>query len=129
MRILLILVFCALAGSCQKSNTAVADPARVKIAITTPADGQMFTSKDTVHISGSVQYEGEMHGYEVTITDTATGIIVYDEAQHVHTDHFEINGKWTTTVTKPVVFRMVVASSIDHGGDTARKELYFTMTP
>lgn len=116
-------------GGCQKTNSVVADPARVKIAITTPADGQTFTSKDTVYISGSVQYDGEMHGYEVTITDTATGFIVYDEAQHVHTDHFEINGKWTTTVTKPVVFRMVVASSIDHGGDTASRELYFTIKP
>jgi hypothetical protein len=129
MRLSAILASSFLICACQKTNSTVADPAKVTFSIISPYAGQTYNSNDTVQINGNVKYTGEMHGYEVMIIDTATGIIVYNEAQHVHTDHFVIDDKWTIDVSNPSTFKLVVATIINHNGDTASKEMFITFEP
>lgn len=116
-------------AACQKKGNIAADPAKVNIQINSPAQGQTFRSNDTVNINSSISYPSELHGYEVMITDTSTGFIVYDDAQHTHTDHFTIGDKWSTAVSKPTALKLTIIANIDHTGNNATKELFFEIIP
>jgi len=129
MRLSVFTAFLVLLCSCQKNDNKVADPSKVTISIIAPVDGQTYKSNDTVYINGKVSYPDLIHGFELMIIDTATGFVVYDDAQHVHTDHIDINDKWTTSVSKQATYKILVISSINHNGDTASKELYITIKP
>jgi hypothetical protein len=123
-------LFCVfLLTACQKKDNTVADPAQVKIAITSPVQGQILHNNDTLYINSQVSYASELHGYEVMVLDTVSGFVLYDEVQHTHTDHFVIGDKWLVSVTKVTTLKLVVIANIDHNGLNARKELTIVVQP
>lgn len=118
----------ALSG-CQKKDNTVADPAGVDISIASPADGQVYHNGDTISIDADVNYISELHGYEVKVIDTASGFIVYDDAQHVHDDHFTIRDQWINTGTQAIGLKLTLTAVIDHDGNTATKDIFFQYRP
>lgn len=126
MKKLLIAGLLLTAGlySCQKKNN-ITDPTKVVIDITSPKAGQVYHKGDSVVISATVNYPSELHGYEVKITDTVTGLILYDVAQHVHNDHFDINYTWTGGLTTTTYLKMEVIAEVDHDGTSAEKQTSF----
>lgn len=128
-KIITVAALVSLLGACQKKDDTVADPQQVSIVITTPTNGQVFHKGDTVHIKGAVNYITELHGYEVRITDTANGTIVYNTAQHVHSDKFTISEYWVDDLADAAALKLEVISIIDHDGTTARQSVLFTINP
>lgn len=126
---LIIILLSILFTACQKKDTTTPDAANVTISITSPVTAQVFRSGDTVHINASVSYPSELHGYEVKITDTATGNILYDDAEHVHNDHFEIRDVWVNTGTQPATLKLELTTEVDHNGTEAEKTVYFSYMP
>lgn len=118
-----------LLAACQKKDNTTPDPGNVVMTISSPSDGQSFKNGDTVQINASISYPSELHGYEVRITDTASGMIVYDNTQHVHTDHFEINDQWVCSAAQPGTLKLTIITHIDHNGEDARKELLLHTHP
>ena len=116
-------------SSCQKKVDTVPDANKVVMNITSPQAGQTFHNGDTVYIKATVNYPGELHGYEVKVVDTASGFIVYDEAQHIHDDKFVIDDKWVGTATQLTTLKLSISAIVDHNGDDARKELNFQIVP
>lgn len=114
-------------ASCQKKDNE--ETTNVNITISAPTDGQVFKSGDTVQVSANGTANGELHGYETKITDTATGAVLYDDAQHTHTDKFTVSSKWAGTVTTARVMKVSVTAVVDHNGTEAKKEVYFKMEP
>jgi hypothetical protein len=115
--------------SCQKKDTTVPTSAAVNISIASPTSAAMYHSGDTVFINADVTYSTELHGYEVKITDTASGFVVYDDAQHVHDDHFNIRDKWVNTGSTARVYKLAFIVAIDHDGNNVEKDIYFQYQP
>ena len=116
-------------SACQKKDDTVADPLKVTTDISTPALGQTYQNGDTVFINATISYPSELHGYEVKITDTVTGLILFDDAQHVHTDHFEIHDQWKAAASTPTTLLLTVTANIDHDGNDAKTNLNFMVIP
>lgn len=114
--------------SCQKKDDTVPDVNKVAMSVASPQPGQTFHAGDTVFIQATVTYPGELHGYEVKITDSS-GMVVHDLAQHVHDDHFIINDKWVPAAGTAAALKLSITASIDHDGEDARKELDFVVKP
>lgn len=107
---------------CQKKNDAAPDASKVNITINAPQNGQTFRGGDTVYINASVNYDGQLHGCEVKIVDTVSGFVLYDEAQHVHSDKFVIDDKWFNDLTSSVALKVSVIAYIDHNGNDVKQE-------
>ena len=130
MRYLLIMpVFAMALCSCQKKDTTVSDPAKAVINIASPLANHNYHSGDSVHVSATVTYPGELHGYEVKVTDTVSGYIIYDNAQHLHDDHFDINLAYLASGNSAQILKLELITDIDHNGTEARSTLYFNYTP
>jgi hypothetical protein len=115
--------------SCQKKDNTLIDASQVVINISSPQQNQTYHMGDTIQINADVTYPTELHGYEVKITDTVTGFIVYDDAVHVHDDHFSIQDKWVNTATQPQNLKLQLIALLDHNGDDATKNLNFYYKP
>lgn len=119
----------ALFGACQKDKGMEADPAQVSVELASPLRGAMYRNGDTVWLRGRVSYPGQMHGYELKLSDSATGMILHDVAKHVHGDNFTLDGYWIGAVSAATTVNLSLAVSIDHGGGIARHELSFFLLP
>ena len=126
---LIILVLALTFSACQKKDTTTPDAANVTISITAPVAEQLFRRGDTVHINATVSYPSELHGYELKIVDSATGNILYDEDEHVHNDHFDINSTWVDTATTAATLKLELTVEVDHNGTEATKTIYFDYVP
>jgi hypothetical protein len=111
-------------AACQKKDNTPADPDKVNIAWTQPYDGQEYHKGDTVFINSDITYSTELHGYEISITDSATGTVYFADDEHVHGDHFSINEFWVDTLSSPAKLKVQLTVEIDHDGHEASKSLY-----
>ena len=123
----ILLVFTA--TSCQKKDDTPATADQVQISITSPAPEQVFKIGDSVHINANVTFVTELHGYELKITDSTTGAVLYDEDDHVHDDHFNIANAWLDTVSHVATLRLDLEAVVDHDGTVATKTIYFQSHP
>lgn len=120
--LLLLLTF--LFFSCQKNDTPPVNQETVAINISSPAPQEIFAVGDTVYMKASVIANAELHGYELKITDTVNGFILFDEAQHAHSDNFTINDTWTSS-TSNINCKMELIVLLDHDGHDIRKTIPF----
>lgn len=117
-----------LGTSCQKNNTS-APPADVAIIVSSPQNGSIYQSGDSVHVSATVNYNSTLHGYEVLVTDSSTGSVIHNIANHIHTNQFTINTAFSVIAPKPLVLKLNINTIIDHTGQNASKIIYFKYTP
>lgn len=122
-------IFACILASCQKKDTTIATPADVVISITSPAPAQIFRNGDTVHIAAAVSYPSELHGYELVISDSSSGDIYFDYAEHVHNDHFTIDQDWACSGSTAKTLQLKLTTEIDHDGNEADKIIYFKYQP
>lgn len=123
------MVACIVLAGCQKNGNEPANVAKVDIAIAAPADGATYHSGDTIHIKADVTYSSQLHGCEVLITDTVSGFVLYDDAQHVHADKFVIDNEWVGATTVPMDVTLTVIAYIDHNGNEVKKNLNLHLEP
>ncbi|PZF72885.1 hypothetical protein [Taibaiella soli] len=127
--ILGIILLAIGATSCQKKDNTPATADQVQMTIMSPNPGQIFQQGDSVHINAKVTFVTELHGYELKITDTSTGFIVYDDAEHVHDDHFDISDTWFNSVAQATSLRLDLIAVVDHDGTVATKTIYLQTHP
>ena len=128
-QILITLIAGLVIAGCQKKDEVAADPSKVNFQISSPTNGQTFHVNDSVLIKGNIDYPSELHGYEVKIVDTVTGTIIYDQANHVHSDKIVIDNSWTASATQPTELKLTVITYIDHDNHTAQKDLKIKIVP
>jgi hypothetical protein len=114
--------------ACQKNDTPPAN-ATVAITLNNPQDGQVFHTGDTVFVNADISYPGELHGYEVKITDTASGLIIYDNPLHVHDDHFTVQEQWINTSTKPLGLKLEMITALNDNGHDTEKVIHIFCQP
>ncbi len=127
--LLITILFSTILFSCQKKDDTTPDIAKTTLTLDSPIEGQTFHTGDTVHIDASVTSPTELHGYEVKITDTATGNILFDQAYHVHDDHFAVHEYWVNSLNKTTVLKFELIAFLDHDGLDATKQVFFTAQP
>lgn len=129
-RIIILLLTTTLFCACQKKDDTEPDASKVTFNITSPTAGQIFHNGDSVKVHATVTFPAEMHGYEIKITDTLTGNVIYDNAQHLHNDHFDIADGYiaTGTAAQPAL-RLELIAEIDHTGTLAKKTVAFQYVP
>lgn len=125
---ILILLLLLWETGCKKKKNAEPDPSKVEITINAPQNGQTFNSGDTIYLNANINYNDQLHGCEVKIVDTVSGFVLYDEAQHVHSDKFVINEKWLNELTSSVTLKVNFIAYIDHNGKTVNQERYINVT-
>jgi len=128
-KLIIFLVLLSGLYSCQKKSEVTADPSQAVFTISSPVPGHIYHAGDTVHISASISYPAELHGYELKITDTITGNIVYDDAQHVHSDHFDVSAVYVPSGTQPLGLRLQLIAEVDHNGSVAQQMVRFAYQP
>lgn len=114
---------------CQKKDNTTPTPASVDISIESPTASIVYHAGDTIFMNADIAYSTELHGYEVKVTDTASGLIVYDDGQHVHDDHFSIRDKWVSAGNTALVYKLAIIVALDHDGNNAEKDIYFKYEP
>ncbi|XZF13152.1 MbnP family protein [Chitinophagaceae bacterium MMS25-I14] len=108
-------------ASCQKKDDTTPDPSKVTITVLNPQDQQTISHGDTLHIDANITYPSELHGYEIQLTNTTTGEVLFDDDEHVHDDHFTIADMWVDTLNAPVTLQLKITVEIDHNGNEATK--------
>lgn len=127
--IIYLLLAAAVLGGCQKKDNTTPDADNVTMTITAPAEGHVYRVGDTIYLAATVSYVGELHGYELKITDTATGTVLYDKASHIHSDRFDISEAWAMTSTTALGLKLELITEVDHNGTEARKSVSFAYLP
>lgn len=122
---ILFITIILFAISCQKKDSTTPDPSKVAISISSPTGGQVFHLGDTVNMKASVSYPSELHGYEMKVTDSATGLVLFDADEHVHNDHFDIEQSFTYSDTIAATLKLELSVEIDHNGNEKDTALYF----
>lgn len=124
---LMVIVSLFLFHSCKKENKTTSNEVTINVA--SPLSGSTYHNGDSVRIAAAVSYDGILHGYEVLVTDSSTGKVIYNIANHVHTNSFNIKTSFFMSSATPMVLKMVINTQIDHSGKNVNKELYFNCTP
>ena len=125
MIVLLLLTLCCACN--KKSNTASSKD--VVISVLSPVYGATYHTGDSVQIAASVSYNGILHGYEVLVTDSSTGAVIYNVANHIHTNSFDIHTAFAVNAATPLVLKLVINTQVDHSGENVNKTVYFGCNP
>lgn len=89
------------------------------MTIYSPTSGTSLRLGDTLRLNAAVSYISELHGYTISMTDSATGAMLWTKEAHVHDDQFTIAEQWVDTLSRPAVLRLNLSVEIDHDGNEA----------
>lgn len=116
-------------SACQKKDDTPAQPAKVVINVSSPANGQLYRKGDSVYINASVSYISELHGYELQLKNKNTGALLYATDEHVHSDAFTIKEAWLDTLSAATDLQLEITAEIDHNGNGSQTEIEFKSQP
>jgi len=123
--ILTLSIFTAIIfTACQKKDNTQPDPQKVTIDLLSPASEQVVHHGDTLQMNADISYVSELHGYEIELSDSATGNIYFADDQHVHSDHFSIREIWPDTLSQNARLKLKITVEVDHNGNEAVKTVY-----
>lgn len=109
--------------SCKKENeTEDEQPANAVITLNTPWAMQHVDYGDSVKITGTIIADKEMHGYNVSLKNNATGAFPINQGYHEHASSFVINESWKNTVTDTSYMTVDIQAAIDHDGSVVTQQ-------
>lgn len=114
--------------ACQKKDDTQPDLQKVVINLLSPTDAQTLHTGDTLHMDADVTYPSELHGYEIELSDSATGNVFFSDDEHVHSDHFSIRETWPDTLSQNTRLMLKITVEVDHDGHEATKTVYINST-
>ncbi len=127
-QVITVLLLLTLLCACnKKKNTA--SPTDVTINVASPIYGATYHNGDSVLIAAAVSYNGILHGYEVLVTDSSTGAVIHNVANHIHTNSFDIRTAFAVNADTLIVLKLVINTQIDHSGENVNKIVYFSCNP
>lgn len=95
------------------------------ITITYPSESDTIQGSFTV--TGTIAGTGNLHGYQVTVTNTLNDSIIYQNEVHDHLADFTINQSVSHSFSTYTPLKLEVLTALDHDGHTAVKTLYFVV--
>lgn len=128
-KITLLLAASVSLMACSKKQTEPSTNAQIGIDIISPEDGRTFHKGDTMNINCHMTYNNIMHGYELSVVDTATNQVLFDYAEHVHSDSFTVLQIFVPQGSSTVVMKVTLRTEIDHNGTEAEKQVICIYQP
>ncbi|MDF3026467.1 MAG: hypothetical protein K0S23_774 [Fluviicola sp.] len=95
------------------------------ITITSPLENDTIQGNFTV--TGTIDGTENLHGYQVTVTNTLNDSIIYQNEVHDHLADFTINQAVSQTYTTFTPLKLEVLVALDHDGNTAVKTVHFVV--
>lgn len=126
----LIVLFTISFTACKKDDeTTTPEDPKVNFSFTNPEAGKMYDNGDTVHMDGMISWENEMHGYEITLTNTSMDSVVFSKHEHEDGNTFHIHEAWKNNVMHHSDMKLTIDALTDHDGAKETKEIIFHCHP
>lgn len=129
--IITILVSSISLTACKKDKSPATDdsieedhPTAV-ITITSPHEND--TIQGNFVVTGTIVGTGNLHGYQVTVTNALNDSIIYQNDIDDHVADFTINQSVTNPYTTYTPVKLEVVVALDHDGHTATKTVHFVV--
>lgn len=121
----LSLAACKKDKSVSIDNPAEEDHPTAVITITAPAENDTIQGNFTV--TGTIAGTANLHGYQVTLTNTLNDSIIYQNEVHDHLADFTINQPVSHSFSTYTPLKLEVLTALDHDGNTASKTVHFVV--
>ena len=86
--------------SCSEEEVSPSTP-EIEFNFIDPSYNRIFNYGDTIWMRGTVSWELEMHGYEITLQNSTTNVNVFMDHKHIDDTKYEIKEYWINTLSKP----------------------------
>jgi hypothetical protein len=116
---LLLMVW---AVACQNDHETGPQTAQATITLTAPAEGTMFLANAVVPITGTITAPASMHGYEITLRNKATNVVLFTANGHAHGTSLSFNEQWTNNVSSDAEVEIEVVAILDHDDNKTVKK-------
>jgi len=114
-------------SSCNEEHSEVKNSA--VITITGPMEDDHIHHNDTLHITGTIVSEMDMHGYNVSIRRLDSQAEVFYLDDHYHGANKNLSIDWPCNVNAAVQLRLTITAKLDHDGNAAIKYVDFNCEP
>jgi hypothetical protein len=101
------------------------DHASVVITITSPNEND--TIQGNFSVNGTIVGTENLHGYQVTVTNSLNDSIIYQNEIHDHLANFTINQAVNHTYSVYTPLKLEVVTALDHDGNTETKTVHFVV--
>ncbi|AEA45299.1 hypothetical protein [Fluviicola taffensis] len=95
------------------------------ITITSPNEND--TIQGDFVVTGSITGTDNLHGYQITVTNTLNDSIVYQNEVHDHLADFTINQAVAQPYTTFTPLKLEVVVALDHDGNKENKVVHFVV--
>lgn len=124
------LLLVVLAGSlslfsCKKEKKSEPEKVSAVVTLTNPHEGD--TIQGNFAINGSISGTANLHGYQITITNTSNDSIIYQNEIHDHLADFTVNQTVTHGFSSYTPLKLDLVVALDHDGSTVSKSVQFTV--
>ncbi len=116
-------------ASCQKKDISLGNLNNVTVQYKQAIDGKTFHKGDTVVIDADVAYTSEINGVMLQIADSATDVILYQDDQDLHTDHFNLQHEWVDTCTTAMTLKVIITIAVANGTEFAENKIHVNVQP
>jgi hypothetical protein len=104
-----------------------ADTVPPTIALSLPADNQVYTNGQTINIKGVLK-DSDLHAATITITNDAGGAALYNTYLSIHgTSSYNVNENWVSAVTS-VTNATLKVEAVDYSGNKAERKVPVKIT-
>lgn len=111
--------------SCHKHNNAT----NATINFLEPTAGDTLQFGEELHIEGTIQGDGELHGYSLNLLNSNTGQSLLSKSTHDHGESFSFHEHWLNNLTDTANVKISVEVEINHEGLKTSKEINVVCLP
>jgi hypothetical protein len=107
----------------------VVEASSATISFVEPSVGDTLQLGEELHAEGTVQGNGEMHGYELSFTNLANGEVLYDGVSDAHAESYAFHEHWVNNVSDTSRVEVEIIAILDHEGHTQSKKIEVVCLP
>jgi hypothetical protein len=120
-----IICLAVILFSCKKHNGATS----AIITFIEPTEGDILQFGEELHIEGTIQGDGELHGYSLSLINSTTGQTLLSNSTHDHAETFSFHEHWSNNLTDTSNVKIIVVADLDHDGGKTSKEINVVCLP
>lgn len=124
--VLCIAMVMAMVMACKNDVT---EASNATVTFLEPAMGDTLQLGEELHAEGTVQANGEMHGYELVFTNLTNGELLYDGVSDDHAESYSFHEHWINSVSDTSMVAVEIIVQLDHEGNTQSKRLEVVCLP
>jgi hypothetical protein len=118
---ILLLLSLVIWTGCEKES----EPVTATLTLIEPTAGDTIPAGEALHMHGTVEGTGELHGYSLTLTNLTTNQVVYSGSNDNHQTSYAFDEHWVNTEGVTSSMRLTLVVNLDHDGTTSSKSVDF----